>query len=51
MALSRARKRLCITTDEYFGRSHHALSPFLEKVKGHFAVYRRGGDGKIRQVE
>lgn len=51
VALSRARKRLCITTDEYFGRSHHALSPFLEKVKGHFAVYRRGGDGKIRQVE
>ena len=51
VALSRARKRLCITTDEYFGRSPHALSPFLEKVKEHFAVYRRGSDGKIRQVE
>lgn len=51
VALSRARKRLCITVDEYFGRSPHALSPFLEKVKGHFAVYRRGSDGKIRQVE
>ena len=51
VALSRARKRLCITTDEYFDRSHHALSPFLEKVKGHLAVYRRGSDGKIRQVE
>ncbi len=50
VALSRARKRLCITTDECFGRSLHALSPFLEKVRGHFAEYRREGDGKIRQV-
>lgn len=50
VALSRSRKRLCILYDEYYGRSTHALSPFLEKVKKHFALYRRGSDGKIRQV-
>lgn len=50
VALSRSRKRLCILYDEYYGRSTHALSPFLEKVKNHFALYRRGSDGKIRQV-
>ncbi|MBP3762325.1 MAG: UvrD-helicase domain-containing protein [Bacteroidales bacterium] len=50
VALSRSRKRLCITTDEHFGRSPHALSPFLEKVRGHFAEFRRGNDGKIRPV-
>ena len=50
VALSRSKKRLCILYDDYFGRSAHALSPFLEKVKGHFTLYRRGSDGKIRQV-
>lgn len=50
VALSRSRKRLCILYDEYYGRSTHALSPFLEKVKNHFALYRHGSDGKIRQV-
>ncbi|MBR1550275.1 MAG: UvrD-helicase domain-containing protein [Bacteroidales bacterium] len=50
VALSRSRKRLCILYDEYYGRSSHALSPFLEKVKKHFTVYRRGSDGKIRQA-
>ncbi len=50
VALSRSRKRLCILYDEYYGRSSHALSPFLEKVKKHFTLYRRGSDGKIRQV-
>lgn len=50
VALSRSRKRLCITTDEHFGRSSHALSPFLERVRHHFTEYRRGSDGKIRQV-
>ena len=50
VALSRSRKRLCVLYDEYYGRSSHALSPFLEKVKGHFTLYRRGSDGKIRQV-
>lgn len=50
VALSRSRRRLCILYDEYYGRSSHALSPFLEKVKEHFIVYRRGSDGKIRQV-
>ena len=49
VALSRSKKRLCITYDEYYGRSQHALSPFLEKVKGHFTIYRRGSDGKIRE--
>ncbi len=50
VALSRSKKRLCVIYDEYYGRSAHALSPFLEKVKGHFTVYRRSPDGKIREV-
>ncbi len=50
VALSRSKKRLCILYDEYYGHSIHALSPFLEKVKDHFTLYRRGSDGKIRQV-
>ncbi len=50
VALSRSKKHLCILYDEYYGRSTHALSPFLEKVKGHFTVYRRSSDGKIREV-
>ncbi len=50
VALSRSKKRLCIIYDEYYGRSTHALSPFLEKVKEHFTVYRRLPDGKIRQI-
>ena len=49
VALSRSRKHLCVIYDEYYGRSTHALSPFLEKVKGHFTPYRRSGDGKIRE--
>ncbi len=49
VALSRSKKRLCILYDEYYGRSTHALSPFLERVKGHFTLYRRGADGKIRE--
>ena len=49
VALSRSRKHLCVVYDEYYGRSTHALSPFLEKVKGHFTVYRRTSDGKIRE--
>ncbi len=50
VALSRSRRRLCILYDEYYGQSVHALSPFLEKVKSHFTLYRRGSDGKIREV-
>ena len=50
VALSRSKKRLCVLYDEYYGRSTHALSPFLEKVRKHFTVYKRGSDGKIRQV-
>ena len=50
VALSRSKKRLCIIYDEYYGRSAHALSPFLEKVKEHFTVYHRSPDGKIREV-
>ena len=50
VALSRSKKRLCVIYDEYYGRSAHALSPFLEKAKGHFTVYRRSPDGKIREV-
>ena len=50
VALSRSKKHLCIVYDDYYGRSAHALSPFLEKVKSHFTLYRRGSDGKIREV-
>ena len=50
VALSRSKKRLCVVYDDYYGRSPHVLSPFLEKVKGHFTVYRRDSDGKIREV-
>ncbi len=49
MALSRSRKHLCVIYDEYYGRSTHALSPFLEKVKSHFTLYRRTTNGKIRE--
>ena len=49
VALSRSRKHLCVVYDEYYGRSNHALSPFLEKVKSHFTLYRRTSDGKIRE--
>jgi DNA helicase-2/ATP-dependent DNA helicase PcrA len=49
VALSRSKKRLCVLYDDYYGRSVHALSPFIEKVKGHFTLYRRSADGKIRE--
>ncbi|MBR6049112.1 MAG: UvrD-helicase domain-containing protein [Bacteroidales bacterium] len=49
VALSRSKKRLCILYDDYYGRSSHVLSPFLEKIKGHFTLYRRTADGKIRE--
>jgi DNA helicase-2/ATP-dependent DNA helicase PcrA len=49
VALSRSRKRLCVLYDDYYGRSPHALSPFIEKVKEHFTLYRRTVDGKIRE--
>lgn len=49
VALSRSRKHLCVIYDDHFGRSTHNLSPFLEKVKGHFTLYRRTADGKIRE--
>ncbi len=50
VALSRSKRRLCVLYDDYYGRSTHALSPFLEKVKNHFTLFRRGSDGKIREV-
>ena len=50
VALSRSKKRLCVVFDDYYGRSPHVLSPFLEKVKSHFTLYRRGSDGKIREI-
>ena len=50
VALSRSRKHLCVIYDSYYGRSQHALSPFLEKVKEHFTLYRRSADGKIRPI-
>ena len=50
VALSRSRRRLCIVYDDHYGRSVHVLSPFLEKVKEHFTIYRRSSDGKIRET-
>ena len=50
VALSRSRRRLCITYNDYYSRSPHVLSPFLEKVRGHFTLYRRYSDGSIRPV-
>lgn len=50
VALSRSRRRLCVVCDSHYGSTPHALSPFLEKVKSHFTIYRRDPDGKIRQV-
>ena len=49
VALSRSKKHLCVIYDDYYGRSPHALSPFLEKVKHHFTLYHRTPDGKIRE--
>ena len=48
VAISRSCKRLCVIYDSYHGSTHHALSPFLEKVKGHFTLFHRDFDGKIR---
>ena len=48
VALSRSRRRLCVTCDEYMGRSPHQLTPFLESVRQHFTLYRRSPDGRIR---
>ena len=50
VALSRARRHLCVITDSYYGRSTHALSPFLEKTKKHFTLYHRTPDGKIHEI-
>ena len=47
VALSRSKKRLCVVYDSHYKSSPHTLSPFLEKVKGHFTVYRRNPDGHI----
>ena len=49
VALSRSRKSLCVIYDSYCGQSPHSLSPFLEKVKRHFTLYRRNPDGRIRE--
>ena len=50
VALSRSRHRLCVVYDSYYANTPHSLSPFLEKVKSHFSLYRRDADGKIREV-
>ena len=50
VALSRSRRRLCIVYDSHYNSTPHSLSPFLEKVKSHFTVYRRDADGRIRAV-
>lgn len=49
VALSRSRRRLCVIYDSYYGRSIHTLSPFLDKVRSHFALFHRTPDGKIRE--
>ena len=48
VALSRARKHLCVVYDSHYRSTPHALSPFLEKVKEHFTIYHRDSDGKVR---
>jgi DNA helicase-2/ATP-dependent DNA helicase PcrA len=48
VALSRSRRHLCVLCDSYFGRSVHTLSPFLDKVRRHFTLFRRTPDGKLR---
>ena len=48
VALSRAKKHLCVVYDSHYHNTPHALSPFLEKVKEHFTLYHRDADGKIR---
>ena len=50
VAISRSRRRLCVLYDTYYGHSIHTLSPFLEKVKHHFTLYRRGSDGKLHKA-
>ena len=49
VAISRARKHLMIVTDSYYGRTPHALSPFLDKLRHHFTLFYRTPDGKIRE--
>ena len=49
VALSRAKRHLCVITDSYYGRTPHVLSPFLDKVRSHFTLYHRTPDGKIRE--
>ena len=49
VALSRSKKHLCVITDSSYGRTPHALSPFLDKVRSHFTLYHRTPDGKIRE--
>ena len=48
VALSRSKRRLMVLCDSYFRNTPHALSPFLDKVRGHFTRYHRTPDGKIR---
>lgn len=50
VAMSRTKRRLCITTDTHYRSSPHHPSLFLQKVGNHFCVYRRMDDGKIRKV-
>ncbi len=49
VALSRSRRRLCVTCDNRVGTSVHSLSPFLQKVEEHFTHYHRGADGRISE--
>ncbi|MCR4658873.1 MAG: UvrD-helicase domain-containing protein [Bacteroidales bacterium] len=41
VALSRAKRRLCVVYSDYAGSSPHQLTPFLRKVVKHFSHYRR----------
>lgn len=48
VALSRAKRHLCVVYDSHYGNTPHYLSPFLEKVKAHFTLYHRDpNSGKI----
>ncbi|MBR1784489.1 MAG: UvrD-helicase domain-containing protein [Bacteroidales bacterium] len=49
VALSRSKRRLLVLTDSGYDNSPHRLSPFLDKVRGHFILYHRTPEGRIRE--
>lgn len=41
VAMSRAKRRLCVVYSDYAGTTPHQLTPFLHKLVDHFSHYRR----------